>query len=226
MSSSLPTMSKSQLAVILSKLQSFAVPNNRLEQYITDPEVAASVLHHAALLGDINGRGIADLGCGTGILGIGASLLGAKRVVGIDSDRDALELAEANRKKVGISRAKIVFLHEDIKNLTVSFEDKDSQGSSPFPRIDTVIENPPFGIKKSHADRVFLLKAMELAPVIYTFHSLASQVFVEALSKDHNFSITHQWAFDFPLKATYAYHRRKIHRIKVGCFRMEKKELL
>ncbi|MBI2549424.1 50S ribosomal protein L11 methyltransferase [Candidatus Woesearchaeota archaeon] len=211
-----PSMSKSQLAVMLSKLHSFDLPNNQLEQYTTDPEIAATVLHLAAHFGDITGKSIVDLGCGTGMLGIGASILGAKKVVGIDIDEAALQQAAINKEKAGIPGSRIIFVHQDIKDIKIPL------GMAQIDTIDTVIENPPFGIKKSHADRFFLMKAMELAPVIYTFHSLASQGFIEALSKDHNYNITHQWAFDFPLKATYAYHQRRIHRIKVGCWRLEK----
>ena len=72
--------SKSRLAVILSGLEGFSKPKVRQEQYLMDGEIGAFVLWNAYLLGDIKGKVIADLGCGTGVLGIGTLLLGAKHV--------------------------------------------------------------------------------------------------------------------------------------------------
>ncbi|MEB3227968.1 MAG: 50S ribosomal protein L11 methyltransferase [Synechocystis sp.] len=40
---------------------------------------------------------LADIGCGSGILGIGAVLLGAKKVYGVDNDPLAVESARSNR---------------------------------------------------------------------------------------------------------------------------------
>ena len=45
---------------------------------------------------DISGKRILDLGCGSGILSIGAAKLEAKEVVGIDIDSTALVNAEEN----------------------------------------------------------------------------------------------------------------------------------
>src|SRR3989338_8397937 len=93
-------MSKSSLAIELSKLKVFESPKVRQEQYPTDSEIAASVLWNAYILGDLEGKVIADLGCGTGILGIGALLLGAKKVFFIEVDKKALETAKMSFLKV------------------------------------------------------------------------------------------------------------------------------
>ena len=45
---------------------------------------------------------VADLGCGTGILGLGASGLGASFVVGVDIDPEALECARATAEENGM----------------------------------------------------------------------------------------------------------------------------
>ena len=46
--------------------------------------------------------------------------------------------------------------------------------------------------------------------------------FVEKFAKDGGFKVTNTWKFEFPLKASYEFHRRRIHRIKVSCFRIVK----
>ena len=72
------------------------------------------------------------------------------------------------------------------------------------------------------ADKVFLEKATEICPVIYSFHKIESKRFIDGFSKEQEYKITHFWSFDFPLKMTIEHHRKRIHRIKVGCWRLEK----
>src|SRR3989344_3796063 len=93
-------ITKSGLAVVLSQLKKFEEPKVRQEQYFMDSEIAASVLWNAYLLKDIEGKTIADLGCGTGVLGVGALLMGARQVWLVDSDEKALETAKNNLSKV------------------------------------------------------------------------------------------------------------------------------
>lgn len=50
--------------------------------------------------GDIEGLSVYDPGCGTGVLSVGASLLKADYVLGVDIDRSAIEIAERNAKKL------------------------------------------------------------------------------------------------------------------------------
>src|SRR3989344_1389459 len=204
--------SKSGLAIILSGLEGFESPKVRQEQYPTDSEVAASVLWSAYLLGDIEGEGIADLGCGTGILGIGALLLGADKVVFIDSDKNALETAKNSISKLkseGYSIGKAEFKCQDISDIRNL-------------KAEVVIQNPPFGTKKRHADISFLEKALATAPIVYSFHKSESKGFLERFSAGKGFKITHIWGFKFPLKAAFSFHRRQIHRIDASCFRFEK----
>ncbi|GAG48511.1 unnamed protein product, partial [marine sediment metagenome] len=181
--------------------------------YTTDSEIAAGVLWQAYYLKDIENKTIADLGSGTGILGLGALLLGARKVFFVESDKNSIQTAKENlrflEEKTGIKLAKkAIFLNKDINN----FNDK----------VDIVIQNPPFGTKQKHADKIFLKKAFSLAKVIYSFHKLETACFVNKISEDYGFEITHLWKFDFPIKAIYNFHRKKIQRIKVGCWRMKK----
>ena len=85
-------ITKSKLAITLSKLKVFDSAKVKLEQYPTDSEVAADVLWNAFMQGDIGNKIIADLGAGTGVLGIGALILGAKKVYFVEKDKDVIKL--------------------------------------------------------------------------------------------------------------------------------------
>jgi predicted RNA methylase len=63
-----------------------------------------------------------------------------------------------------------------------------------------------------------------LAEKVYTFHKSESSGFVNALAADHGFRVTHRWDFDFPLKRTHKFHRSRIYRTKVSCYRIERVE--
>lgn len=52
--------------------------------------------------GDIEGRNVLDLGCGTGMLGIAAGILGAGNVVGLDIDPGALSAASENAEAMDV----------------------------------------------------------------------------------------------------------------------------
>ena len=80
----------------LQCVKTWEKPRVELEQYPTPPDIAAHMLLAAQAEGDIDGCLVADLGCGGGVLGIGAALLGADNVLGIDIDPAALEVAAQN----------------------------------------------------------------------------------------------------------------------------------
>lgn len=200
--------SKARLAIELSKLKTFEQPEIATEQYPMDSEIGAEVLWDAYYKGDIENKVIADLGCGTGILGIGALLLGAKLVYFVDSDKDAIAIAKENLAKFEEIKANAVFINKDIAD----FSEK----------VQTVIQNPPFGTKQKHADREFLIKAFSISDKIYTFHKSTSENFVQKISEDNGFRIAERYDFSFPIKASQLFHKRKIHRIKVNCWRLER----
>ncbi|CAN5849207.1 50S ribosomal protein L11 methyltransferase [soil metagenome] len=55
--------------------------------------------------GLVKEAGVLDVGCGSGILGIGAGLLGARAVLGVDTDPVAVEATLANASRNGLSGA-------------------------------------------------------------------------------------------------------------------------
>ena len=89
-----PPQNKKELEILLEGLEPYPHPEVLLEQYSLPAVNAAEILWNAQLrYGDIAGRVVLDLGCGTGILAIGAALLGASRVIGVDVDCLALKVA-------------------------------------------------------------------------------------------------------------------------------------
>ncbi|MEO2236810.1 MAG: methyltransferase domain-containing protein, partial [Candidatus Poseidoniia archaeon] len=82
---------RTSLDRLLRTIPGFPDPQRELEQYPTPPFAALQLLEHAWQAGDLAGS-VADLGCGTGRLALGAAFLGAK-VVGVELDSGALEVA-------------------------------------------------------------------------------------------------------------------------------------
>jgi len=87
-------MRKKQLEITLSQLAPSPRPRLKWEGYTLDAESAAQMAHVAGWANDdVRGKKVVDLGCGSGILSIAASLLGAGWVVGVDIDREAIKVA-------------------------------------------------------------------------------------------------------------------------------------
>ena len=76
---------------ILVNSPDFKDPNPDLEQYATPVDIAAEIVNKANSRGHLSGK-VADLGCGTGRLAIGAAILGAD-VTGFEIDAKALDIA-------------------------------------------------------------------------------------------------------------------------------------
>ncbi|PSH02084.1 MAG: DNA methylase, partial [Nanohaloarchaea archaeon QH_8_44_6] len=159
-------MKKSEIAIELSKLKGFENPKISLEQYMTPPELAADILHNAYMQDDIKGKEVLDLGTGTGILAIGAALLGAD-ITAVEKDEEALEIAKENAEKAEVMDF-IDFQKRDISEIKE--------------KHDTVLMNPPFSV---HSDEGmnFLEKGFfsgrKVYSVIYNVRSRAIKDFIE-----------------------------------------------
>jgi len=202
-------MKKRHLAIVLSRLKGFENPKVELEQYRTPGNVAAEMLWLAYSLGDIEEKIIADLGAGTGILSVGACLLGAKKVYAVEIDEKALMIAKENAKNLNLEGCVELILSD------VRFFDK---------KIDTVVMNPPFGSQNPKADRPFLMKAFEISDVIYSIHLAKEEVrrFIGAFVNDNGFKITHRLTLDFEIPAQFFFHKKRLERIKVDIYRFER----
>lgn len=204
-------MNRKELAILLSKLKGFEFPKLDFEQYFTDSDTASDFLWNIEMKDGFSGKIIADFGCGPGIFGIGALVLGAKKAIFVDIDEDALKIAKENLNKIEKTLDKK--FNAEFLNIPVNKFNK---------RADIVLQNPPFGVQLMHADRTFLIKAMESADLVYSFHKIESKSFVEKLSIDHGFDAKLCLRYQLPLKRTMGFHTKKLHFVDVGCFRLEK----
>lgn len=148
---------KLELELFLSKMETQPSPKANLEQYTISDAIAATILYIASYTnGDIIGKKVLDLGCGSGKFALAASYLGAQRVVGVDIDKTAIKTASENLEKAGF-KTNVQWIIGDVSVITGSF--------------DTVLQNPPFGVQKRTADRKFLEKALEVGDVVYSLHN-------------------------------------------------------
>ncbi|MDD1657036.1 MAG: METTL5 family protein [Methanomicrobiales archaeon] len=196
-----------KLEMALERLEGFPAPSPALEQYRTPAVLAARLLHHAWSRGDIEGKEILDLGCGTGVLACGAMLLSARRAVGVDLDPAALATAEENARRLDVA---VTFLQADVTDLPRIGE------AGPY---DTVVMNPPFGAQKAHADRPFIDAALALAPVVYGIFNAGSRQFLASYVSGRA-EITDRVEARFPLRRTFRFHQDDVREISVEIARM------
>jgi putative methylase len=204
---------------ILKELESIRKPNSKLEQYFTPPHIALEYLEKINLKGKI----IVDLGCGNGMLGLTALLLGARKVYFIDIDKELLFFAERNyvnmKKKLGkINLGEAEFINKDISLIKKSV----------LGLIDIAILNPPFGTidDSKKIDVVFLKKAIKLANTVISMHKTASKRFIKRVIFDNKFKIIYMNDFLFSIPKTYSYHKQDVTDIEVTLVMAEKQQSL
>ncbi len=200
-------MKLKHLEKLLENLEGFSNPSPLLEQYRTPAPLAARLLFHAAMRGDIEGKRVCDLGCGTGVLGIGAALLGARDVVAGEVDPDLLGIARKNSLKAGVE---IQFIEADVKQPEIH---------AVAGWCDTVVMNPPFGAQQLHADRPFLDAAVTIAPVTYGIFNAGSRSFISSYLAGRG-EIDEVIGGLLPIRRTFAFHRDEVREIPVEICRI------
>lgn len=203
-------MTRRRLEQELAVVAGFENPRAPLEQYHTPPDLAAHIVHVADLNGDVEGRTVLDLGCGTGMLALGAALRGPDRVVGVDVDPSPLRTAAENERKVA-ARAAVEWIRGDATRVPLCCEDA------------TVVMNPPFGAQSGneHADRAFLETATDLAAVSYSVHNADSRAFVESFAADNGGEVTHAFRAAFDLPKQFDHHEEGSRSIDAEVFRVD-----
>ena len=180
---------------ILFNSPDFYQPKPELEQYATPVDIVLEIIKHAKSLGHLSAK-VADLGCGTGRLAIGAAIAGAN-VTGFEIDDDALKIARDYSKKENLD---IKWRNLAIENIEENFE--------------TILMNPPFGSQRPGADRSFLKKSLEIAANIWTIHLAETRDFVEDFVKQNSGDIISAYEFDFKIKRSMDFHTKDIKKEK------------
>lgn len=191
---------KKHLEMAIQKVPKHPNPKVDMEQYSTPATIAADLLWNAYSLGDIADKKVMDLGCGTGIFAIASKLLGAASAIGVDIDKDSIDLASSYCGDVD-------FICSDICDLENDFD------------VDTIFQNPPFGSQKNAkkgADLKFISKAIELSPkVLYSFHMASTEEFLISYFEKNDLEITHIFRYNFPIPKIYEFHTRESANVEV-----------
>lgn len=196
-------LSKRQLEVRLGKLKTLQDPQLKLEQYPVSPEVASELLFMAGFEHNDLQEQVIDLGTGTGRLAIGAYLMGAKQVLGIDVDRRAVSIADDNSRK---ARANVDWIIGNLDAVRGTY--------------DTAIMNPPYGTRIRHSDTTFLVRALELAQVVYSIHKSSTRPFLLQLAKGKSWKVDTVRSMSMKIPRLFEFHRKKWQEILVDLYRI------
>ncbi|XP_069472275.1 rRNA N6-adenosine-methyltransferase METTL5 isoform X1 [Ambystoma mexicanum] len=208
-------MKKMKLKELESRLQQVDVFDNPkiiLEQYPTRPHIAACILNTIHnTYEDIEDKVVADLGCGCGVLSIGAAMLGAGMCLGIDIDDDALEIFKTNADEFELSN--IDLIQFDVCSLP-----PDKMVNI----VDTVIMNPPFGTKHNQGmDMTFLKSALQIArTAVYSLHKTSTRNYVKKKAEEWNVNMEVIAELRYDLPASYKFHKKKSVDIEVDFIRL------
>ncbi|MFB6087082.1 MAG: METTL5 family protein [Haloarculaceae archaeon] len=203
-------MDRRELERCLEGLAGFEEPRVEFEQYPTPADVAAHLLHVAAMQGDVAGHTVVDLGTGTGVLALGAACLGPARVVAVERDPAALATARENGRRLG-PPAPVAWVRADAARPPLCVDDA------------TVVMNPPFGAQtgREGADRAFLAAAADLGRVSYSLHNAGSREFVEAFAADNGGAVTHAFRVALRLDRQFAFHAADATEVPALAVRVE-----
>ena len=185
-------MRRSELVRHLQRVPPFPRPRAELEQVVTPAEAGATLLALADRLDGFRGRSVLDLGCGTGRLALGAAVLGAAPVHGIDADPEAVAIARAATPR-------------DRPDVTFEVGSVDAVRTP----ADLVVMNPPFGAQRRHADRPFWTAAYRLARrSVYAFALAASRTFIARGAVARHAQVVEVVPVPWVLGRTFPHHSR------------------
>jgi ribosomal protein L11 methyltransferase len=117
---------------------------------------------------DLNGRLVLDLGTGSGVLAIAAAALGAKSVIALDDDRDAVQAAQENVRLNGMDDR-------------VTVERIDLATMPPY-KADVVLANLTGALLRRHAASL----ATHIAP--------GGLIIVSGFTEDERFAVAHAFS--------------------------------
>ncbi|KAM9486182.1 rRNA N(6)-adenosine-methyltransferase METTL5 isoform 1-T2 [Clarias gariepinus] len=203
-------MKLKELESCLQQVDGFNKPKILLEQYPTGPHIAACMLYTMHnTFGDIKNKVVADLGCGCGVLSIGAAVLDAGLCVGFDIDSDALDIFKGNVEEF------------ELPNIDMVQCDVCSVESLYTNKFDTVIMNPPFGTKHNQGiDMQFLKTALSMSRgAVYSLHKTSTRHHIQKKASDWNVKMEVIAELRYDLQASYKFHKKKSVDIQVDFIR-------
>ncbi|KAK5969084.1 MEthylTransferase Like [Trichostrongylus colubriformis] len=210
-------MKPKRMEWILSDLRTFENPNVKLEQYATSPELAISIVDSIDRLVGLDGRFVADLGCGCGML-MSTVVLAHQpaAVVGIDIDEYALSICKGNLEEIEMDHC-CHLIKGDVLQLANSLRC----------RFDVVIMNPPFGTKKNEGtDMRFVRAGLMMLPPGGSLFSLH-----KSSTRDYILKTANKWddvdacciaQLRWNLESTYKFHKKKSVDIAVDLIHYKK----
>ena len=211
-------MKKKEIVSIIQNTATFSNPKIELEQYCIDASSSVDLMYFAGVeFDDIKNRLVFDFGAGTGRLSIASVYLRAKYVLSIDIDWLALKTLNENILTLDLTH--LIFpICSDIKTFEIS------RRILPKNLKITTIMNPPFGVQKKAADRVFLEKAFNISDVVYSIHLANVNVskFISNYIKNFNWKIDYVYPFNMVLERTFPFHSKKRKNINVEIYRFTK----
>jgi len=196
------------LEIILSQLAPHPEPKLRWEAYTLDAGTAAEIAHIASRVNDdVCKKSVIDLGCGSGLLAISASLLGARFVVGVDIDKDAVRMARENAETTG---ARVEFVTGDLGCVAGHF--------------DTTIMNPPFGSWRRGVDVMFLKKAFEISDVVYSLHKRgqSNREFLSRKIQSFGGKVDRIYEIRLSIPRTFNFHRKEKYSVEADLYRLHR----
>ncbi|XP_052868971.1 rRNA N6-adenosine-methyltransferase METTL5 [Anopheles cruzii] len=202
-----------KLETLLQSVDDFVKPEVKLEQYMTPPHIASQALYDIQTkFKDLEERSVLDLGCGSGMLSIGAALLGASNVTGAEIDPNAVEIFSQNCREFELDNIDCVQV--DVLQLETLFRSG---------QFDIVLMNPPFGTKQnSGTDMAFLRIGIKLARcAVYSMHKSSTRDFIRKKAAQWDVKGTVLAELRYNLESTYKFHKRSSVDVAVDLWRFD-----
>lgn len=209
----MPTFS--QLEKALTTLKGFERPKVPLEQYATDAHLASRMMVMIENeYNSLTNSFMADLGCGSGVLSLAASLFEPSIIFSVDLDPEALSVFKNN----------MISFHQ--AGFDYGFIEPVLGDALQFPNffrldLDTVVSNPPFGTKNNAGIDVEFVKAgLERSDRVFSLHKSSTRNFLER--KVGGDAIA---SMSFNIPNQFSFHRKKNVTVDVDLMHFEKRNV-
>jgi putative methylase len=210
---------KNDLISIIQNTEMFKDPKIELEQYNIDATCAVDIIYFAGFeFNDITDNILFDLGAGTGRLTIASAYFNPRAIISVDLDWNALQILKKNVNSLQLS-TKIHPICSNIKDLFLSKSFFKNESKT------ITIMNPPFGVKKKRADRIFLEKAFSFSDVVYSIHLSGEKnfAFISDYANKFEWIVDYHVKYNMILEKSFKFHEKKTKKIDVTLYRFVKK---